>query len=620
MRPIRSIACALILAFSPAAAASGQAGQQAASNPAGDLTGLWSARRRFGPDARGPLLLERTAQGWRADFLGRHLAVDESAGVLTFALPNGGGSFRARLSGRRTPAGGQWFQPGSDAGAPFGTNIAFRPDGPNRWRGEVRPIDDAFTLYLMLQRRPDGTIGAFIRNPERNIGFDFAADRLVRDGDSLSLIGRRRGRDADMAIMSGRFDSDTGTMSLYFPQRGGSFDFRREGEDSDFWPRGRNPGRYVYRPPPANGDGWPVGTVEEVDIDRRGIEAFVQRIIDEPMDSVAAHEVHGILIARRGRLVLEEYFHGYHRDRPHDTRSASKSLTATLIGAAIQAGAPLRLTDPVFQVMNQGRFPPGLEARQRSMTLEHLLTMTSGFYCDDGDPAAPGNEETMLDQSEQPDYYRFYMAAPMDRTPGERAVYCSGDPNLAIGMLTAATGEHAMDAFDRLLGAPLGMNRHGWYLSPSLQPYGGGSVQILPRDFMKMGQLMLNGGIWNGRRVLSRAFVERASAPLRDLNNVQYGYLWWSTTFPYKDRRVRGYWAGGNGGQGVMVVPELDLVVATFGGSYNSRIGLEIQQGYVPRYILPAVREAGDSRGAPVVPRDYQLIYGRRPPAAPRPQ
>jgi hypothetical protein len=173
MRPIRLMTCALILAISPAPAAFGQAGRQAASRPADDLTGLWSARSRFGPDARGPLLLARTPQGWRADFLGRHIVVEESGNVLTFALPNGGGSFRSRLGRGGAPAHGQWFQPGA-AGPPFGTGIVFHPDGSNRWRGEVLPIDDAFTLYLMLQRRPDGTIGAFIRNPERNIGFDFA--------------------------------------------------------------------------------------------------------------------------------------------------------------------------------------------------------------------------------------------------------------------------------------------------------------------------------------------------------------------------------------------------------------------------------------------------------------
>jgi CubicO group peptidase (beta-lactamase class C family) len=172
-----------------------------------------------------------------------------------------------------------------------------------------------------------------------------------------------------------------------------------------------------------------------------------------------------------------------------------------------------------------------------------------------------------------------------------------------------------MDLFERLLAKPLQIDQYGWYLSPSLQPYGGGSVQVLPRDFAKLGQLMLNGGAWNGRRVLDRQFVKRAQSNLCALNKVGYGYLWWTTDLPYKDRQVRAYWAGGNGGQGVIVVPELELVIATFGGSYITREGLEIQQGYAPRYILPAVRERGDRIGAPVKPREYQLVYGRERPA-----
>jgi len=130
---------------------------------------------------------------------------------------------------------------------------------------------------------------------------------------------------------------------------------------------------------------------------------------------------------------------------------------------------------------------------------------------------------------------------------------------------------------------------------------------------MKLGQLMLDGGVWNGRRILSRAFAERASSPLYHLRNVYYGYLWWAFDFPYKDRTVRGYWAGGNGGQGVTVIPELDLVIATYGGNFASRQTIHIQQELPVRHILPAVREAGDDPKAPVVINDWVSPYGRSP-------
>lgn len=618
---IRTIACSLALALLGPSAAMIPASAQPASTaaPAIELTGLWRAVQRFGPDERGPLIIEKSPGGWNADFLGRRFPVEEQNGVLTFALRAGRGSFRAKVNGDGGVSGGQWFQPASPVAPPYASNIAFRADGRNRWRGAVIPWDDRFTLYLMVERRPDGTIGAFIRNPERNAGYIEGIERLERDGMSIRLIGRPLGRGEPRLAASGTLDADSGVIRLNFPAWGGSYDFRRDGDNSDFWPRGRNPGRYVYRPPLARSDGWPVATLDEENIDRHGIEAFIQMILEMPMDSANADEVHGILIARHRRLVLEEYFHGFDRDRVHVTRSAAKSITATVIGAAVEAGLSVRLNDPVYRVMNGGRFPEGLEPRKRAMTLEHLLTMSSGISCDDSDPKAPGNEEVMTEQTAEPDFWRYYMALPMDRTPGERSIYCSGDPNLAIGVLTHATGEQAMDLFDRLLAQPLGLQRHTWVYSPSFQPYGGGSVSLVPRDFLKFGQLMLNGGTWKGRRILSREFVARASARLCPLNRIGYGYLWWTLDMPYKERQVRVYLAGGNGGQGVLVVPELDLVVGTVGGSYNSRSGLEIQQGYLARYILPAVREAGDRHDAPVKPQEFNVVYGIERPAPPCP-
>jgi CubicO group peptidase (beta-lactamase class C family) len=174
-----------------------------------------------------------------------------------------------------------------------------------------------------------------------------------------------------------------------------------------------------------------------------------------------------------------------------------------------------------------------------------------------------------------------------------------------------ATGESPLYAFDRLIGAPMKIERYGWPLDPAGQPYGGGSVQLLPRDFMKLGQLMLNGGSWQGRRILGRDFAARASSKLYHLRNIYYGYLWWGIDFPYKNRTVYAYFAGGAGGQTVTVIPELDLVVAAFGANYSTRLS-NLQRHVIPHYILPAVREPGDDENAPVIPReDYVNPYGR---------
>jgi len=583
-----------------------------------EFVGLWKAKRRFGPEARGPLVIRKEARGWTADFLGRTFPVEASGPQLSFALASDQGSFRGKLQPGNDGITGHWTPPRSVIhGARFAGPVVLKADGANRWRGDVEPRYDEFTLYLMVQKRPDGAVGAFLRNPERNIGADYDVDHVVREGNAVTLVGKLRG--APGVVLSGVYDTENKILSIFFPNRGGTYDFRRDDdEQSGFYPRGKNPGRYVYHPPLARDDGWPTGTLEEVGIDRAGIEKFIQMIIDMPIESVHTPEVEGILVARHGKLVLEEYFHGEHRDKLHDTRSAGKSLTATVVGAVIQSGAPLTLLTPVYQIMNGGTFPANLDPRKRAMTLEHLLMMRAGFYCNDSDPDAPGNEETILDQTDDPDYYRYSLQVPMATQPGETSVYCSMMPNLALGVVGRATGEPVMDSFDRLIGGPMHWGRFAWYLDPAGNPYGGGSIQVLPRDYMKLGQLMLNGGTWQGHRILSSDFVARASSPLHDLNNIQYGYLWWSINYPYKDGTVRAYYAGGNGGQGIMVVPKLDLVIATYAGNYADRVGLYIQQEYPPNYILPAVREPGDDMNAPVVQRDFHTSYGHPPVVKPK--
>jgi len=425
------------------------------------------------------------------------------------------------------------------------------------------------------------------------VGNVMRIDRLTLDGDVVKLIGSR-GQTKDQEWASGRFYPEDEVLTMYFPSRGLNFVFMRDGDDSDVYARGKKPGRYSYQRPLARDDGWPTGTLEEANIDHAAIEKLIQMIIDTPEAAVDTPQIQGIMIARHGKLVLEEYFHGFSRDTLHNTRSASKSITATLVGAAMQAGAPLKLSSPVYQVMNGGSFPAGLEPQKQTMTLENLLTMSSGIFCDDNNEKAPGNENHMWQQTDDPNFARLYLTLPLDRKPGEKAVYCSNDPNLALQMVGRSTGESPLRLFDRLIGRPMKISRYAWGLDRAGNPYGGGGMGVMLRDFAKFGQLMLNGGTWQGRRILSGDFVKRASSPLKDLGSQtfkKYGYLWWDRDYPYRERKVYAFAALGNGGQNVIVIPDLDIVLATFSGSYGTRAYRRFADELVPEYILPAVRE-----------------------------
>jgi len=579
------------------------------------LAGLWKAKGRFGPDARGSLVIVREGADYRADMLGRRLAVQRDADELVFEQPEKLGRFRGKVEGKNIL--GHWFRyatpvNGNSSTAPVVLSpVLLKPDGRDRWRGDVAPLQDDFTFYLLLTPRPDGSTGAVLRNPEFDLGTQQHVERLDVAGSQLKLIGKRGGKEREVA--AGSFDAENDAITLFFPGRGGSYDFHRDGDDSEFYPRGKNPAPYTFRAPPRFDDGWPTSTLDAENIDRPAMERFIQKLVDMPMDSQDALQIHGVLIARHGNLVLEEYFHGEHRDKPHMTRSAGKSVTAVLVGAVMQAGAPLKLSSPVYAVMNGGQFPADLEPQKRTMTLEHLLTMSSGLFCDDGNDDAPGNEDKMWDQTEEPDFYRLTLAVPQATPPGENAVYCSVSPNLALGMVGRATREFPIYSFDRLIAGPMKIGNYAWPMDPAGNPYGGGGSSFPPRDFMKFGQLMLNGGTWEGRRILSREFVKAASNPQYHLANIYYGYNWWMEDFPYKDRTVRAVMALGAGGQIVTVVPELELVVAFYAGNYSSRAQIDLGHYYVPRFILPAVRETGDDRNAPVVEKEFTSPYGRSP-------
>jgi CubicO group peptidase (beta-lactamase class C family) len=518
--------------------------------------------------------------------IGLTAAVSVNNNELAFELPNREGGFRGKRQADGTIRG-FWFSNTVNAATP----VTLAAQGSNRWSGQVVPLEDTQTFYLLLKKQADGSLAAVLRNIERDYGGQLGVRGFTRNGSAVALTGRRGAQTRDTVIVTGTIDSARRVITFNFPARGGTYDFRRDDdEQSGFYPRGRNPARYVYRAPPALDDGWTTGTVDEVGIDRAGVERAIQHLIDMSMDSINAPQAHALVIIRNGKLVLEEYFHGEHRDKVHNTRSASKSVTATIVGATMFAGAPIRLSAPVYQVMNGGSFPRDLDARKRAMTLEHLLTMSSGYFCDDNNDAAPGNENRMWDQEEHPDFHTFALNLPMAYEPGDTAIYCSINPNLALGVLGRATGESPAYQFDRLVAAPLGINHYAWALDRARNPYGGGGMALRARDFAKFGQLMLNKGMWRGKRILSDDFVARASSPLTKINGQrEYGLAWWPQTYPYMNRTVRAYSALGAGGQVVYVVPELDLVIATMGGSYASRGWRYLTGEFITSFVLPSV-------------------------------
>ena len=578
------LACAMAPAVSPAVA---QIPDEAPS-----IDGLWAARMRYGPDIRGPLLIERRGGNFLAEIAGVRVEPRMQSDEIQFELPNGAGSFRGRFAIRGASIAGHWIQPRTmSSGMPMASPATLRRLRADAWQGDVAPMEDMITMFLSIRTDETGVMRAYLRNPERNIGVFQQIDRIERRGNHLTMIGRFRGRGQEQVFAEAEYDHNNDLIPFHFPQFGVTMDFAQASAEDErlFYPRGQTPGAYTYTPPPALDDGWRTGALEDVDIDRAQIAALVERIAREPQTGFAAPQVHAMLIARHGRLVLEEYFHGYGRHSVHDTRSASKSMGAILVGAAIRNGALFTPQSRVVEGVDPALLPANIDPRLSAMRLEHLLTISPGFNCDDDDSQSPGNEDAMQEQRNEPNWWRFALAVPMARDPGTQSVYCSMNPMLAGAVVSHGTGHWLPDVFAEHVAAPLDIDRYYLNLMPTGDWYLGGGAQFELRDFMKMGQLVLNGGTWNGRRVLDREYAGRMTAPLVELQERRYGYYWWSQELPYRGGQVRVVYAAGNGGQIVMAVPALDLVIAFYSGDYGHSAALTAQRVYIPEYILPAV-------------------------------
>jgi CubicO group peptidase (beta-lactamase class C family) len=331
-----------------------------------------------------------------------------------------------------------------------------------------------------------------------------------------------------------------------------------------------------------------------VGLDEPQLEHLVQRIIDTVQTNGRTPLIHSLLIARKGKLVLEEYFSGFDRDKPHDTRSATKTFSSVLLGAAMYQGFPIGPESSITQLLaSRGPFA-NPDPRKNRITLAHLMTHGSGLDCDDNIDESPGNEYNMQSQTAQPDWWKYMLDLRMTHDPGTHWAYCSGSMNLVGAGIAAGTKTWLPDLFDRSIARPLQFGHYYWNLMPTGEGYTGGGVFMRPRDLLKIGQLYLNGGAWNGKRIVSKEWVaastRRQTGAPDSVTSASDGYAWHRIQLKSGERTYREYEANGNGGQFLIVLPELDLVVVFTAGNYSAyNVWGRFRNDLVANTIIPAI-------------------------------
>jgi CubicO group peptidase (beta-lactamase class C family) len=318
--------------------------------------------------------------------------------------------------------------------------------------------------------------------------------------------------------------------------------------------------------------------------------------------TAAGLPVHSVLVARNGHLVFEHYFEPYGAEDRHIIYSATKSVTAMLIGAAIDDGLITSDTQPVRELLpdhagllltSGGDAPP--------LQVKHLVTMTAGFDWQD-DPygvRASGDFSRLLASA---DGVAYILGKVRTETRGRRWNYNSGASHLLAAIIQEASGMPVLDYARKRLFEPIGIRDAAWSEYQDIAN-GGSELFLRPRDMARLGHLVLRSGEWDGRQVLPATWVERMTeATLSTVEQLgeSYGYGWY--TKKLGGRTVRS--AEGLGGNGIYVVPELDLVVVFTGGM----VGREMLAPY--RFIEWNILEAFPSDEGPERITDQWAILG----------
>ena len=339
---------------------------------------------------------------------------------------------------------------------------------------------------------------------------------------------------------------------------------------------------YNYQIPTETGDGWNTVHLLAEEIDSASVFSFFRALPSEK-----EHGIHSILLVKDQSLVLEEYFDGYSASKTHDIRSATKSITALLIGIALDKGLIKSIDDPVSNYLANYQMK-NPDERKGKITLRHLLTMSAGWECNDWNKQSEGQEDKMYKKK---DWVQFVLDLPMQNEPGDTSLYCTGGIIVLGEILRQASGMEVDTFAEKYLFQPLGITNCQWsFFGKDNKVDTGGHLHLAPRDMAKIGQLVLNKGRWDGKTIVSEEWIDTITTVHTNIGNMKYGFLWWGIPFKVNGKEVPGICATGNGGQYIMMVPSLNLMAVFTGGNFNSPKA-QVPFQIMNNVILPAQQE-----------------------------
>lgn len=261
-------------------------------------------------------------------------------------------------------------------------------------------------------------------------------------------------------------------------------------------------------------------------------------------------KLRSLIIEQDGEILMSRMFGGRSASTPYNIKSASKSLISLLVGIAIQEGFISSIDEPISTYFSD-YFERKPDSKKEVLTIRQLLSMQSGL-----ESTSFGNYGRWVISK---NWVEFALDQPFIEEAGGKMVYSTATSHLLSVIITKASGMSTMAFANKYLFNPLNIRIGGWDKDPQGYYMGGNNVALTPRDMLKIGRLMLNGGEYEGKRIVNKEWVDLSfqTYTQSNFNPYDYGFMWWNKMVG--DYKV--YFAWGFGGQYIFMIPELNSTI-----------------------------------------------------------
>ena len=332
---------------------------------------------------------------------------------------------------------------------------------------------------------------------------------------------------------------------------------------------------YSYQSPIKIDDGWQVSSLAKEGVDEGIINDLMRAVLTGKYPNVRS-----ILLVKNGNIILEEYFYHYHRYVIQDFRSGGKSVTSELVGIAIDKGFIKGVNEKLFDYFPEFEKGTDWDKRKDEILLHHVLNMTWGI-----DQSGPANYAIWYTEN----WITDILNLPLVREPGTQFEYHSAAPALFGPIIEHTSGISVSEFARKYLFEPLNISHYQWYIFPDGSEMTAGALWMRPRDMAKFGYLILSGGQWHGKQILSEEWINKSTSAHISAGGYDYGYYWWLGKLNKENEIIESIMASGYGGQRVYVIPKLNLIaVFTSQPDDNPKGQTRIAQ-ILTDFVLPAM-------------------------------